>query len=230
MNNMLMSFGIEAGIYDNILSAGESAYQALLKRDDPRYAGLGYQCLHIGYGDISNVEWIDKLPLKLVNCPDDANFILVTGILAPDKKAQDYELMFSTAIANRIPLICANPDHTVVIDGTQYDAVGILAALYERLGGEVVYHGKPHPEIFRNCLKTLAPAESTKIAVVGDSLSTDILGAKSVDLDTIFITSSGVHSEDLGVKYGESPTEDKLENLFRQLSVFPTYTMPIFSW
>ena len=40
-------------------------------------------------------------------------------------------------------MICANPDHRVERGPKLIWCAGALAALYEKLGGKVVYAGKP---------------------------------------------------------------------------------------
>ena len=62
-------------------------------------------------------------------------------------------------------------------DGSLGLVVGSLAELYERLGGEVRYVGKPHDRIFAAALEQLRAAgvsDKKRIAMVGDSLHHDV--------------------------------------------------------
>ncbi len=44
---------------------------------------------------------------------------------------------------------------------------------FENMGGEVVYFGKPHPEVYNQSINN----ENKKILAIGDNLNTDIRGA-----------------------------------------------------
>ena len=64
---------------------------------------------------------------------------------------------------------------------------GKIAEIFENLGGEVVYFGKPHKEVYLSCLDM-----SRKTLVIGDNLKTDIKGANNMKFDSLFIT-QGIH-------------------------------------
>jgi ribonucleotide monophosphatase NagD (HAD superfamily) len=74
------------------------------------------------------------------------------------------------------------------------DCAGALAQVYERLGGEVIYYGKPHLPVYRAALAA-AGAPKRPLAV-GDGLLTDIKGANAAGLPVLFIA-DGVHGEDV---------------------------------
>ena len=64
-----------------------------------------------------------------------------------------------TAFAERkLPMICANPDHQVEARTQLIWCAGALAALYEKLGGKVVYAGKPYAPIYRLAFETITGA------------------------------------------------------------------------
>ena len=87
-------------------------------------------------------------------------------------------------------MICTNPD-LIVHRGSQREyCAGTLASAFEKLGGEVIYFGKPHPEIYKFCTKN-----NESILVVGDNLRTDILGANNMNFDSLFIT-NGIHRDE----------------------------------
>ena len=58
------------------------------------------------------------------------------------------------------------------------------------MGGDIVYFGKPYPEIYKFCIK-----KEKKILVIGDNIRTDIKGANNMGLDSLFIT-NGIHNKD----------------------------------
>ena len=43
-------------------------------------------------------------------------------------------------------MICTNPDLIVDRGNTREFCAGSVAMVFEKMGGEVIYFGKPHPE------------------------------------------------------------------------------------
>ena len=67
---------------------------------------------------------------------------------------------------------------------------GSVAKVFEELGGEVVYFGKPYKEVYKLCFNS-----KEKVLAIGDNLRTDIKGANNLNIDCIFI-SDGVHRDE----------------------------------
>src|SRR3546814_10980621 len=95
-------------------------------------------------------------------------------------------------------MICANPDLIVMRGEAMEICAGALALDYEQKGGDVRWHGKPHPEVYRSCLALLDGIPPARIAAIGDSLRTDVAGAHASGIGSIFIA-GGIHTEELHV-------------------------------
>ena len=80
---------------------------------------------------------------------------------------------------------------------------GSLARVFEELGGEVVYFGKPHKEVYKMCFNS-----NEKVLAIGDNLRTDIKGANNLNIDSIFIT-EGVHRKEYNKKQDFNPLQKK---------------------
>jgi ribonucleotide monophosphatase NagD (HAD superfamily) len=95
-------------------------------------------------------------------------------------------------------LVVANPDifaHGSVRDTSKKVPIvtqGCIGKYYERLGGKVVYFGKPYREIFEYARQFVGPAD--RIAMVGDTPWTDIVGATNADLNSVLVT-TGITEE-----------------------------------
>ena len=114
-------------------------------------------------------------------------------------------------------LVCTNPDLIVYRGGKQEYCAGKIAEIFENLGGNVVYFGKPHKEIYLSCLKA-----GQRTLVIGDNLKTDIKGANNMNLDSIFIT-SGIHKS--------KTINDKLmEKLLIEYKVNSNYFQKELTW
>ncbi|MBO4251664.1 MAG: HAD-IA family hydrolase [Clostridia bacterium] len=59
------------------------------------------------------------------------------------------------------------------------------------LNFEAIGVHKPQPQFFEECLKALSPAKKEEIALIGDSLSADMEGGKSVGFTTIWFNYAG---------------------------------------
>ena len=110
-----------------------------------------------------------------------ADFILCTGFLENEENSLDFYKNFLKKYINK-KMICTNPDLIVHRGSKQEYCAGTLASIFEKLGGYVVYFGKPYPEIYNFCIK-----KDEKVLIIGDNIRTDIKGANNMHLDSILI-------------------------------------------
>jgi HAD superfamily hydrolase (TIGR01459 family) len=183
--------GVPEELYHGVMSSGEEAWQCLHRRDEPFYASLGRNCLHIGSD--RDLEIREGLHLAFVATPQEADFILNTGPAEWEDTIADYAPVLHAARAHGLPMVCANPDLVVIHNGRPALCAGALAEEYERLGGRVRWHGKPHPSVYDSCLGLLGIADRRHILAIGDSLRTDIAGAGAAGIDSLLIA-GGVHA------------------------------------
>ncbi len=106
---------------------------------------------------------------------------------------------------------------------------GALARRYRELGGDVRSHGKPDDAFVARGCALLGLAAAARIAVVGDNLDMDILGAQAAGRDSVFIA-GGLHVQELGSAWGDMPAADSLARLFEGHGVTPTWTLPVLRW
>jgi HAD superfamily hydrolase (TIGR01459 family) len=147
---------------------------------------------------------------------EKASFILNSGTHSFEDTIDNYLPLLKDGIMKNLPMVCPNPDQKVIYGSSFAICAGAIAKEYEKLGGSVMYYGKPYPEIF---LKTLELCSTdtplSKVLMVGDSLATDIKGANTSGIDSVFIL-SGIH---------QLKKEDALDDLFQKTSTKPTYFM-----
>ena len=191
----ITAVGVPCGLYHDVMSSGEEAWQCLSRRDDPFYAALGRRCLHIG--SERDLEIREGLDLEYVDAPEEAQFILNTGPAGWDDRIEDYEPLLRKALGRDLPMVCANPDLVVMRGSTLHLCAGALAKWYEEAGGRVRWHGKPFRSVYDSCLRLLGIADRSRILAVGDSLRTDIAGAAGAGIDSLLIA-GGIHAEEFG--------------------------------
>ena len=113
--------------------------------------------------------------------------------------------------------MCTNPDLTVHRGNKEEYCAGYIAKIFEDLGGEVIYYGKPHKAIYQMCF-----TDSEKVLAIGDNLRTDIKGANNLNKDCLFI-SDGVHRN-------EFSNDDELKMLLKKYDVKVNYYQKKLEW
>jgi HAD superfamily hydrolase (TIGR01459 family) len=187
----LSAMGITPNFYTGIMSSGEAVHLALRDRTD-EFATLGTKFYHLGPERDRDV--FDTLGLEEVPRPEHADFLLNTGpddLLGPHD-ATLYDPVLHEALANGLPMVCANPDFEVLRDGHRIICAGLLAQTYAAQGGRVIQRGKPDPAIYTPTLALLG-TEKPRTLAIGDSLRTDIAGAKAAGIDALWVL-SGIHA------------------------------------
>jgi HAD superfamily hydrolase (TIGR01459 family) len=222
--NRLTEMGIHSGLYREIYTSGEDCYRHLKHRHDSWYATLGNKIFHIGPDRDRNL--FEDLPLKETRDVANAEFILNTGTLTWESQLEDFEALLQEAHRHHIPMICANPDQVVMFGELRALCAGAIAARYQELGGFVRYHGKPFLEIYSAVLNLLSGINPQRILAIGDSLATDIKGAKVAGLHALMII-GGIHQHHF--KSEEDPL-NVLNRLTQTYGITPDYLAPRLVW
>jgi HAD superfamily hydrolase (TIGR01459 family) len=222
----LGEIGFARELYQDLMTSGEETWRHLVRRDDPWYAALGERCYMIG--PPRDLGMLVDVRAERVYVVDEADFILNTGADFGDT-VEKFEDLLQRAAARDLPMICANPDLEVLLRGKREICAGALAVRYEAIGGRVRYHGKPYPSVYRSCFALLGEPERARVCAIGDSLRTDIAGARAAGLDSILVT-GGIHAEALGVAPGRLPPPERLAALCAGVGVWPTAAMPGLRW
>lgn len=179
--------GLSRDAYDAVVTSGDATRSAIERmlpgapyklgpdKDETLYAGLD-----VGFAPL-----------------DAADFIVCTGLVDDSRETpDDYQDLLARAAARRLPMICANPDIVVRWGGRLIYCAGALAEVYERLGGEVIYGGKPHPPIYDLALASInrfagRGVDRRRVLAIGDGVNTDIAGANRNRLDALFVAGAG---------------------------------------
>ncbi len=224
----MQRMGLHRSLYDDILSSGEVTNLDIRNSCDPFYTTLGKHCWHLGPDRDRSV--FDSLDVELVATPEEATFVVNTGPLASHENVADYETSLLRCRQRDLPMVCANPDHTVMCpEGGRAICAGALAARYEELGGRVSYRGKPDPAIYDMCLKRLGSPDRAKVLAVGDALETDIAGAAAAHIDAAFVT-CGLHGSELGISYNEQAEPERVTALLARHQLRCRAVLPAFAW
>ena len=205
--DFLLKLKMDKKYLDNVMTSGEAAMHAINKNK------FGKKFYHLGPPrDNSIFEKVKDNITNIENC----DFILCTGLL--DEYENDLDYYKNLLVKhNSKKLICTNPDLTVHRGSKEEYCAGYIAKIFESLGGEVIYYGKPYKEIYRMCFN-----ETEKVLTIGDNLRTDIKGANNVNKDCLFI-SNGVHRSEFN-------NNDELKTLLTKYKVKANYFQKELQW
>ena len=172
----------------NIFTSGEAALKSL---QNNKYGKSFY---HLGPERDNNlIKGLEKNKTNL----NQADFILCTGLFDDHKESLDFYKDLLKKYTS-IKMVCTNPDLVVHRGSVREYCAGSVAAIFEKLGGNVIYIGKPYPEIYNYCIK-----KNETILVVGDNIRTDIRGANNMNFDSLLVT-DGIHKDE----FNDLPTKD----------------------
>ncbi len=184
--------GVPAEIYDAIVTSGDVTSHALEQGEITNVFHLGPE---------RDLPLLATLNVHLCDI-DEAEAVLCTGLYDDNTETpEDYGDMFSEFEDYDLTMICANPDIVVERGDSLVYCAGALAQAYEGLGGEVIYAGKPYPEIYQLALRTIEEhagreISRSKILAIGDGLRTDIRGALAAAIPSLFVA-GGIHGGEL---------------------------------
>ncbi|CAA7619392.1 TIGR01459 family HAD-type hydrolase [Magnetospirillum sp. UT-4] len=221
----LSRLGLPRHLYDEVLSSGDAVHLELERRSDPFFADLGRRLYHMGPERDTSV--FDGLDYRSVGI-DEADFIVNTGPVDLEETIAEYQPVLDRAIARRLPMVCANPDHVVMRQGRAIMCAGAIASHYQAMGGRVAMRGKPDPAIYTVALERLGCA-ADRVLAVGDALHTDVKGANAAGLRAVFVT-QGIHAAELGIEPGAEPEPARLAEVVAAHGEIPLAAMATFRW
>ena len=186
-NNAVKTFleklGMDKQIREHVFTSGEAALNYLKKNLSEN---LFY---HIG--PPRDFDLFKDFNKKKSESVEQCDYILCTGLFEDhDKDLEYYKNLLEKSIKKK--MICTNPD-LIVDKGSQRElCAGSVAMVFEKMGGEVIYFGKPYPEVYNQSIDN----KNKKILSIGDNLNTDIKGANLLNFDSLII-SNGIHKNEI---------------------------------
>ena len=179
VKNSLEKMGMEEEFRNHVFTSGEAALSYIKKS----YSSQKF--FHVGPPKDFDlfVQFNKNKSSELA----DSEYLLCTGLFENhDKDLNYYKHLFENHIQKK--MICTNPDLIVDRGNIRELCAGSVAMVFEKMGGEVVYFGKPHAEVYNLSINNF----KKKILAIGDNLNTDIKGANLLNYDSLLI-SNGIH-------------------------------------
>jgi len=224
VEKQLHHLNVPTTCFDTVATSGDSARAAM-------FTGVvGKKVFFIG-------EPRDQLffyPISIIKSPievdqvsiNDAEGIVCTGPFDGSEDPVVNKEIFLFAIDQGMKFLCANPDIVVDRGSVRQWCAGALAKMYTEMGGESLYFGKPHSAIYDLARLRLADLSTKitdkKILAIGDGINTDIEGAKSEGIDSLFITGGLAAKE---TKTSINPNPEALNQYISEQKVTCTYSI-----
>ena len=186
VKSFLEKLGMEKEIREHVFTSGEAALNYLKKNLSTK------TFFHIGPPrDFDLFKDFHKNKLESIETCD---YILCTGLFDDhDEDLKYYKDLLEKNLEKK--MICTNPDLIVDRGNKRELCAGSVAMVYEKMGGEIVYFGKPYPEVYSQSINN----KNKKILSIGDNLNTDIKGANLLNFDSLII-SNGIHKNEIKEK------------------------------
>ena len=180
---ILEKMGMEEKLRHHVFTSGEASLSYLKKEHRSQ------KFYHVGpprdfdlFQDFKNYK-SDKI--------DESEYLLCTGLFDEhDKDLKHYKALLEKHTNKK--MVCTNPDLIVDKGNRRELCAGSVAMIFEKMGGEVVYFGKPYAEVYNQSIDN----KNKKILSIGDNLNTDIKGANLLNYDSLLI-SNGVHRNEI---------------------------------
>jgi HAD superfamily hydrolase (TIGR01459 family) len=182
VTRQLERIGLPRNCWDGIATSGEAGIEALNALGVP-----------VGFVGTRGDRVILEGRGVRISEGDDFTDLACTGITEDRPNPRDYLADLERWAERDVHMHCLNPDRVVMRGGVLEACAGAIADLYQGLGGQVTWYGKPHATIYRHALHLAGDPPANEVLAVGDGLQTDILGAALMGYDAIFV-SGGIHA------------------------------------
>ena len=204
----LENLGLGKSMSENVFTSGEAALSYLKKNY------IGQKFYHIG--PPRDFDLFIDFKNKKTEDIDKSDYLLCTGLY----DEHDHDLNYYKELLKNFTLkkmVCTNPDLIVNRGKKREYCAGSVAMIFEKIGGEVIYFGKPYPEVYNQATKS----GKKKIIAIGDNLRTDIKGANNMGYDSLVIT-SGVHNKEF--------EKEGVEKVLKNYNVKATFSQSKLKW
>jgi HAD superfamily hydrolase (TIGR01459 family) len=208
VKSSLEKMGMNEKIREKVYSSGQAALD-YLKKDY-----LDKKFFHIGPS--KDFDLFIEFKNKKEKDIKKSSYLLCTGLF--EGQGEDltyYKKLFQDHVKKK--MICTNPDLIVDKGDKRELCAGSVALVFEKMGGEVMYFGKPFPEVYNKSIDN----KNKKALSIGDNLNTDIKGANLLNFDSLII-SNGVHKNEIA--------KEGIKKVSKRYEVIVNFIQTEFKW
>ena len=204
----LEKIGMEKKLRDHVFTSGEASLNYIKKfYSTEKFFHIGPSRDYDLFNDFKNNQSTNL---------NNSQYLLCTGLFSNYDKDLNYYRILLEKQTNK-KMICTNPDLIVDRGNIRELCAGSVAKIFEKMGGEVIYFGKPYPEVYNQSIDNT----NKKTLSIGDNLNTDIKGANLLSYDSLLI-SNGVYKNEI--------LDKGIEDLSNQYNSIVNYIQSDLEW
>lgn len=167
-----LGFGPE--LYDFLVTSGDVARALLKSGAIAALSAAEPRCFVVSSDDD---DFAPSLGLASAAHGGEADLVIIAGSQADRLSLEEYARLLAPAARRGAPCVCVNPDKLMLTATGAAPGAGRIAEVYQELGGEVTWIGKPFPEIYGAAAELSGVRTPSDVLCVGDSIEHDIAGA-----------------------------------------------------
>jgi HAD superfamily hydrolase (TIGR01459 family) len=223
VTRQLDKLGVPREAYDAIVSSGDVTRSVIQSRPGQTLFHMGPERDHSIFTGLE----VTFAPLE------SADYVVCSGLDDDETETpEDYRARLELMLKRKLFMLCGNPDVVVELGDKLVYCAGAIDDIYRSKGAEVLYAGKPYKPIYDMALSKAATAAGksvplARVLAVGDSVRTDLKGARTMGIDFLFVT-SGIHAEELGGR--EEPDAEALKSILTAAGDAPKAVMKQLVW
>ena len=183
----LLALGVPRDLFVDVVTSGEVAYQLLTSSSPETFArhGLPETLCRVRRAYVIGKDGEDYGfdGITRVDDPGQADVLLILGSNAPQTSLDEYRALLRPLA---LPALCCNPDRFMLTPQGLLPAPGAIAALYQDLGGQVTWIGKPHRAIYDHAVALIG--HPRRVLCIGDSAEHDVAGGRGAGFATLLVT------------------------------------------
>jgi HAD superfamily hydrolase (TIGR01459 family) len=199
----LTTLGFEPELYDFLVTSGDVARTLVRRGAFPALLAPGARCFVISTG--GDDEFASALGIVPTIHSGEAKLVIIAGSQADKVSLDDYRAILAPAARRGTPCMCVNPDKLMLTAAGVAPGAGRIAEIYQELGGDVTWIGKPFSEIYHSAANLSGVEDRRDILCVGDSLEHDIVGAHMFGAFAALVRTgllTGVSDKELSAEIG----------------------------
>ena len=183
VNKFLEKMGMSEDLRKHVFTSGEASLNFLKKTFKSK------NFFHIG--PPKDFDLFNELKNNKSTELSESEYLLCTGLFDDHEDDLNY---YKNLLEKHIKkkMICTNPDLIVDRGNTRELCAGSVAMVFEKMGGEVIYFGKPHAEVYNQSIDNVGK----KVLAIGDNLNTDIKGANLLNYHSLLVC-NGIHKKEI---------------------------------
>jgi HAD superfamily hydrolase (TIGR01459 family) len=220
MFEMLEKAGLETSYITFIQTSGDTALSDLKNF----FSAPSRKLYYISSNENKNM--FKSMLIQLTYDVSSADAVAVSINMPEETDYSDLMGTLQQAADRKLPMFCLNGDRVALCGNRKIRCARFFADKYAELGGKVKFYGKPHKVVYDATFNRLnSLGLSTKCIMIGDSMETDILGAKNAYIDSVLVK-TGVSANEFAKGSGASLSEE----IQRRYEYLPTFLIDKLRW